>query len=84
MERLRADTAAATASRALSVILEETGYWKWLESQTDTDPESAGRLDNLQALLNSAKEYEEKAPTDAALDLSSYLEAVALHTDLDS
>ena len=128
VEKLRADTAGATAARALALILQETGYWQWLESQVDTDPEAAGRLDNLQELLNSAKEYEEKAPTAdvfpeggrdsvrkgaaptadtfpeggrdgvrkdaaptgddmleaAAPELSRYIEAVSLQTDLDA
>jgi DNA helicase-2/ATP-dependent DNA helicase PcrA len=84
VEKLRADAAGVTASRALALILEQTGYWAWLEGQVDTDAEAAGRLENLQELLNSAKEYEEKAPADEALDLSHYLEAVSLQTDLDA
>ncbi len=90
VEKLRADTVGVTASRALALILEQTGYWAWLEGQVGADPEAAGRLENLQELVNSAKEYEEKAaspcpPTsDGAWDLSQYLESVSLHTDLDS
>jgi DNA helicase-2/ATP-dependent DNA helicase PcrA len=84
VEKLRADAAGVTASRAIALILEQTGYWAWLEGQVATDPEAAGRLENLQELINSSKEYEEKAPADAALDLSNYLESVSLHTDLDS
>jgi len=84
VEKLRADAAGASASRALALILEQTGYWAWLESQVDTDSEAAGRLANIQELLNSAKEYEEKYPGEAASDLSRYLESVALHTDLDA
>ncbi|MCX5797152.1 MAG: UvrD-helicase domain-containing protein [Elusimicrobia bacterium] len=84
VEKLRADAAGVTASRAIALILEQTGYWAWLEGQVATDPEAAGRLANLQELINSSKEYEEKAPADAALDLSHYLESVSLQTDLDA
>ncbi|HAM35367.1 MAG TPA: hypothetical protein DEB40_10145 [Elusimicrobia bacterium] len=84
VEKLRADTAGITASRALALILEQTGYWQWLEAQVDTDPEAAGRLDNLQELLNGAKEYEEKVAADRGLDLAQYLEDVSLQTDLDA
>jgi DNA helicase-2/ATP-dependent DNA helicase PcrA len=84
VEKLRADAAGVTASRAIALILEQTGYWAWLEAQVATDPEAAGRLENLQELINSSKEYEEKAPKDAALDLSHYLESVSLQTDLDA
>ena len=61
VEKLRADAAGVTASRAIALILEQTGYWAWLEGQVATDPEAAGRLENLQELINSSKEYEEKA-----------------------
>jgi DNA helicase-2/ATP-dependent DNA helicase PcrA len=82
VEKLRSDAAGVTASRALALILEQTGYWAWLEGQVGSDPEAGGRLENLQELLNSAKEYEEKAA--APCDLSQYLEAVALQTDFDA
>jgi len=84
LEKLRADTAGVTASRAIALILEQTGYWAWLEGQIGTDPEAAGRLENLQELVNSTKEYEEKAPAETALDLAHYLESVSLQTDLDA
>ncbi len=84
LEKLRADTGGLHASRALAVILEQSGYSQWLTGQVESDPEAAGRLGNLQELVNSAKEYEEKASLDAGLDLASYLEAVSLQTDLDA
>jgi DNA helicase-2/ATP-dependent DNA helicase PcrA len=84
LEKLRADTSGVTASRAIALILEQTGYWAWLEGQVGTDPEAAGRLENLQELINSTKEYEEKSAPGAVLDLSHYLEAVSLQTDLDA
>ncbi|MDD5629252.1 MAG: UvrD-helicase domain-containing protein, partial [Elusimicrobia bacterium] len=84
VEKLRGDAADVTASRAIALILEQTGYWAWLEGQVATDPEAAGRLENLQELINSSKVYEEKAPAGTPLDLSHYLESVSLQTDLDA
>jgi DNA helicase-2/ATP-dependent DNA helicase PcrA len=86
VEKLAGQISAVPASRALSLILEETGYWSALEEQVGTDPEAAGRLDNLQELLNSAKEHEEKQTSGggSAPDLSQYLESVSLQSDLDT
>src|SRR5262249_8461098 len=85
LEKLRQDLPALGAAAAISRILEESGYWAWLESETDTDPEAAGRLNNLQELLNAVKEYEEKSKAaGGSLDLGRYLEEVALQSDVDS
>ncbi len=84
LEKLRADASGVTASRALALIMEQTGYWSWLESLVASDPEATGRLANLQELLNSSKEYEEGAGKDCPQDLAQYLEAVSLQTDLDA
>ncbi|MDD5655648.1 MAG: UvrD-helicase domain-containing protein [Elusimicrobia bacterium] len=86
VEKLGEQTAGAPASRALAAILEATGYWGWLESQVDSDPEAAGRLGNLQELLNAAKEHEEKQAASGAAppDLSQYLESVSLQSDIDA
>jgi DNA helicase-2/ATP-dependent DNA helicase PcrA len=85
LEKIRQDLPNMSASMAIQRILTESGYWDFLEKETETDPEAAGRLENLQELLNAVKEYEEKAKlTGQMLDLSSYLEAVSLQSDLDS
>ncbi len=85
LDKIRADIPHMSASTAIARILEESGYWAHLEKETETDPEAAGRLENLQELLNAVKEYEEKAKqTGQSLDLSAYLEAVSLQSDLDS
>ena len=85
LDKIRADLPKLTASAAIARILEESGYWTHLLAETETDPEAAGRLANLQELLNAVKEYEDKAKLSGQhLDLSSYLEAVSLQSDLDS
>ncbi|MDE2040490.1 MAG: UvrD-helicase domain-containing protein [Elusimicrobia bacterium] len=85
LDALREELPRLSASAALARILEGSGLWAQLESETETDPEAAGRLANLQELLNAVKEYEDKAKLSGqALDLGSYLEAVSLQSDLDS
>ncbi len=85
MERLREAILGVSASRAIALILEQTGYWAWLEGLVETDPEATGRLNNLQELLNAVKEYEDKKKSQGeSVDLGQYLEGVSLHTDLDA
>jgi DNA helicase-2/ATP-dependent DNA helicase PcrA len=85
IEKIRADLPNMTASVAIARILQDSGYLDYLTKETETDPEAAGRLENLQELLNAVKEYEEKAKTTGMhMDLASYLEAVSLQSDLDS
>jgi len=77
-------TATMPAGGAMALILESTGYAAWLESETDTDPEAAGRLANLQELLNAVKEYDERVKSEGRVsELGRYLEDITLQTDLD-
>ncbi|MBI3289071.1 MAG: ATP-binding domain-containing protein, partial [Elusimicrobia bacterium] len=56
----------------------------WIESETETDPEAAGRLANLQELLNAVKEYDDKEKqAGRESTLPRYLEEIALQTGLD-
>ncbi|MBI5629829.1 MAG: UvrD-helicase domain-containing protein [Elusimicrobia bacterium] len=85
LEELRSQVLELPAAAAMARLLDRSGYWRWLESEVETDPEAASRLDNLQELLNAMKEVEEKAKSQGeVLTLGRYLEAVALQTDLDS
>jgi DNA helicase II / ATP-dependent DNA helicase PcrA len=85
MEKLRQGLVEQTASAAIARILQESGYWDWLEKETDTDPEAAGRLNNLQELLNAVREYEDKKKESGAhIDLGRYLEEVSLQSDIDT
>src|SRR6185312_602204 len=76
--------ATMTAGAAMAHILEVSGYWAWIESEVDTDPEAAGRLANLQELLNAMKEYDERVKSEGGVsELGRYLEDITLQTDLD-
>jgi DNA helicase-2/ATP-dependent DNA helicase PcrA len=73
-----------TAAGAMQAILLKSGYLEWIESEVDTDPEAAGRLANLQELLNAMKEYDERVKSEGGVsELGRYLEDITLQTDLD-
>ena len=83
-ERLRLTIETLPAGGALAVVLEATGYAAWMEGETDTDPEAAGRVANLAELLNAVKEYDEREKFEGrASELGRYLEDITLQTDLD-
>ncbi len=84
LAQLRVNVDPLPAGGALSLIFESTGYWAWIESEMTTDPEAAGRLANLQELLNAVREFDDKEKQNGRLSsLASYLEEVALQTGLD-
>ena len=84
-EKLRTVTDGIPAGGALALILELTGYWAWIEGEVDTDPEAAGRLANLQELLNATKEYDEREKQqERRSTLPQFLEDITLQTDLDA
>jgi DNA helicase-2/ATP-dependent DNA helicase PcrA len=72
---VEAGTAPATV---LEAILEETGYLRELE--TSSDPQDAGRVENLAELIAVAREYEELAEDPS---VAGFLERVALVADSD-
>ena len=72
------------ASKLMTQILRSSGYIESLEQDTENDQEAAGRLDNLQELVNAMKEYEERAAAEGrTASLEEYLESVALHSGAD-
>ncbi|MBL0059602.1 MAG: UvrD-helicase domain-containing protein [Elusimicrobia bacterium] len=81
MKALRAAVPTATASQMVQTVLESAGYWAHWEEQTSSDPEAAHRLDNLQELVNAAKEFEE---TNEDKTVASFLEKVSLASGLDA
>ena len=62
----------------LDYVLLRTGYRRMLQESRDVQDES--RLQNLDELLNSAREFTEQNPSAA---LSDYLDSLTLMTDLD-
>ena len=84
-----------SASTVVRRVLEESGYWDMWTDQAEDDPEAAERLDNLQELINAAKDFEDKAVVIPGNDggvldedatnstLARYLQEISLLTDLD-
>jgi DNA helicase-2/ATP-dependent DNA helicase PcrA len=70
--------AGTPPSTVLEAILEQTGYLRELE--TSTDPQDAGRVENLAELVAVAREYEELDPESS---VAGFLERVALVADSD-
>ncbi len=66
------------APEFLDYVLLRTGYRRMLQESTDVQDES--RLQNLDELLNSAREFQEQNPQ---ASLADYLDSITLMTDLD-
>jgi DNA helicase-2/ATP-dependent DNA helicase PcrA len=86
MTSLRAVAVAGGPAEILEAVLDQTGYLRELERSTD--PQDEGRVDNLQELINVAREFEEARvaadePPEAA-SLTAFLEQVSLVADADS
>ncbi len=61
-------------------VLEKTGYLAMWQAQGDAE---AGRVENLEELSSSIRQYEKNAGDDYA-DLAGFLEEQALMTDIDN
>ncbi len=70
--------AGTAPSVVIEAILEQTGYLRELE--LSTDPQDAGRVENLEELIAVAREYEEATPDSSVF---GFLERVALVADSD-
>ncbi|HWD63700.1 MAG TPA: UvrD-helicase domain-containing protein [Solirubrobacteraceae bacterium] len=77
--RERAESGAPVA-KLLGELLEETGYLEALRAERTI--EAQGRIENLEALVNGAAEYDASGGED--LSLAGYLQQVALLADADS
>jgi DNA helicase II / ATP-dependent DNA helicase PcrA len=86
------------ASAVVRRVLEESGYWDHWASKVEDDPEAGERLDNLQELINAAKDFEDRATVGEIRDvgeeevagdlvndnsLGRYLQEISLLSDLD-
>jgi len=56
-QKLATENGASTVVRRM---LEDSGYWDMWAQKVDDDPEAGERLDNLQELINAAKDFEER------------------------
>jgi len=82
MEELR-QTAAdpeVPLHRLYGDMLEKTGYLAMWQAQGDAE---AGRVENLEELSSTIRQYEKNAGTELA-DLAGFLEEQALMTDIDN
>jgi DNA helicase-2/ATP-dependent DNA helicase PcrA len=84
IEGFRAREKETGAERLIRRLLEESGYWDHLTEEVDSDPQAAERLDNLQELVNAAKDFEDRAHAEERpATLTVFLEEVSLMTDMD-
>ena len=77
IKNLQSDT--SSIEKLTNRILKETGYMAMLEADKSTESES--RIENLGEFLNVVIEYENE---EAESNLASFLENIALVTDLDN
>jgi len=84
------DTMAGLRARAdqkvpigdlLEAVIHESGYVDWLEAERTI--EAQGRLENLQELVEVAREFDARAPEDEDT-LDVFLQQIALVADADS
>lgn len=65
-------------SDVLDMVLDKSGYKQLVREDDDTE-----RLENLEELLQSVHTYEEAHAQDEVLSISSYLQEIALYTNMD-
>ncbi len=75
---LAADTATASVSTAVSLVLERSGYLRHLRE--DRSEEAEARIENLMELVSAAREYESRDP-DAAL--GGFVDRLSLLSEAD-
>ncbi|HTF12488.1 MAG TPA: DNA helicase PcrA [Asanoa sp.] len=82
LESLRELSETAPPEEVLEAALTRSGYLAELEESTD--PQDAGRVENLQELVSVAREFTERVEgNDEQATLAGFLEQVALVADAD-
>ncbi len=76
IEGFRAPGGTATLPEVLKFLIDRTGYIKQLEEEAT--PEAIGRIENLQELVNAARDSRDRAET-----LDEFLDHAALSSDTD-
>ena len=80
IDGLRRAGATLALPEFYDAVCDQTGYVRALEEKND--PESRGRIENVQELKSNILGFLEQDPEDATL--SGFLNEIALYTDLDS
>jgi len=78
LQSLTADTATASVSTTVSLVLERSGYLRHLREERSEDAEA--RIENLMELVSAAREYETRDP-DAAL--GGFVDRLSLLSEAD-
>jgi DNA helicase-2/ATP-dependent DNA helicase PcrA len=78
-EGLRVAAKEVPPAESVGAVLDESGYRKELEAEDTIEAES--RLENLEELINAAREYERVEPEPT---LEGFLQEQALYSDQDS
>jgi DNA helicase II / ATP-dependent DNA helicase PcrA len=78
-EGLRVAAKEVPPAELIGAVLDESGYRKELEAEDTVEAES--RLENLEELINAAREYERVEPDPT---LEGFLQEQALYSDQDS
>ncbi len=78
IEGLTTDTAAASVSTAVTLVLERSGYLRTLREERSEEAEA--RIENLMELVSAAREYEGRDP-DAAL--GGFVDRLSLLSEAD-
>jgi DNA helicase II / ATP-dependent DNA helicase PcrA len=78
-EGLRVAAVEVPPTELIGAVLDESGYRKELETEDTVEAES--RLENLEELINAAREYERVDPEPT---LAGFLQEQALYSDQDS
>ena len=78
-ENWRGDMLLTAPADIFNKILNESGYLDSIKADLEKDPEAEGRLQNLDALINAVKEYEERcARGEKEPSVADFLQEVAL------
>ncbi len=78
-ENWRGDMLLTAPADIFNKILNESGYLDSVKADLEKDPEAEGRLQNLDALINAVKEYEERcARGEKEPSVADFLQEVAL------
>ncbi|MEW6041737.1 MAG: 3'-5' exonuclease, partial [Elusimicrobiota bacterium] len=85
LDDMRIEMSKISLHQILEHVLAKSGYWQFIEEESEKDPEgSFARLGNLGELVNAVKEFEDRLVEEKQIPtLQKYLEEVSLATEID-